>query len=159
MSKQTERIQELIELREKARLGGGEKAIDKQHARGKFTARERITMLLDEGSFEEWNNDLVTSNPLNFPGYVEKLEAVKADLCVKKAVDFVKENGYFEYRRQEQAKYWMYESVNEQLRNSFYHQPTIADMLKASEKDVLEGRKTSFVAAKQLLDAYFALLH
>lgn len=73
--------------------------------------------------------------------------------------DFVKANGYFEYRRQEQAKYWMYESVNEQLRNSFYHQPTIADMLKVSEKDVLEGRKTSFVAAKQLLDAYFALLH
>lgn len=73
--------------------------------------------------------------------------------------DFVKANGYFEYRRQEQAKYWMYESVNEQLRNSFYHQPTIADMLKMSEKDVLEGRKTSFVAAKQLLDAYFALLH
>ena len=53
MSKQTERIQELIELREKARLGGGEKAIDKQHARGKFTARERITRLLDEGSFEK----------------------------------------------------------------------------------------------------------
>lgn len=55
MSKQTERIQELIELREKARLGGGEKAIDKQHARGKFTARERISMLLDEGSFEEFD--------------------------------------------------------------------------------------------------------
>ncbi len=48
MSKQTERIQELIELRQKARLGGGEKAIDKQHAKGKFTARERIAMLLDE---------------------------------------------------------------------------------------------------------------
>ena len=71
----------------------------------------------------------------------------------------VKESGVFEERRHSQAKYWMYESVNEQLRNSFYHQPTIADMLKASEKDVLEGRKTSFVAAKQLLDAYFALLH
>ena len=55
MSKQTERIQELIELRSKARLGGGEKAIDKQHARGKFTARERIQMLLDEGSFEEFD--------------------------------------------------------------------------------------------------------
>ena len=51
MSKQTERIQELISLREKARLGGGEKAIDKQHARGKFTARERIAMLLDECSW------------------------------------------------------------------------------------------------------------
>ena len=55
MSKQTERIQELIELRAKARMGGGEKAIDKQHARGKFTARERLQMLLDEGSFEEFD--------------------------------------------------------------------------------------------------------
>ncbi len=73
--------------------------------------------------------------------------------------DFVKGNGFFEHRRQEQAKYWMYESVNEQLRNSFYFQPTIADMLKVLEKDVLGGRKTSFVAAKQVLDAYFALLH
>lgn len=53
MSKQTEKIQELIELRTKARLGGGEKAIEKQHERGKYTARERINMLLDEGSFEE----------------------------------------------------------------------------------------------------------
>jgi acetyl-CoA carboxylase carboxyltransferase component len=55
MSKQTQLIQELIELRAKARLGGGEKAIDKQHARGKFTARERLQMLLDEGSFEEFD--------------------------------------------------------------------------------------------------------
>ena len=53
MSKQTERIQELIELRKKARIGGGDKAIDKQHEKGKLTARERIALLLDEGSFEE----------------------------------------------------------------------------------------------------------
>ncbi len=53
MSKQTEKIQERIELRAKARLGGGEKAIEKQHERGKYTARERIDMLLDAGSFEE----------------------------------------------------------------------------------------------------------
>ena len=74
-------------------------------------------------------------------------------------IDFVKGNGYFEHRRNEQAKYWMYESINEQLRNSFYHNPTISDMLVASEKSVLEGQKTSFIAAKQLLDSYFALLH
>ena len=53
MGKQLDKIQELIERREKARLGGGEKAIAKQHEKGKFTARERINMLLDEGSFEE----------------------------------------------------------------------------------------------------------
>ncbi len=72
--------------------------------------------------------------------------------------DFVRQNGYFEHRRNEQAKYWMYESINEQLRNSFFQNPTIADMLAAEEKSVLEGQKTSFVAAKQLLDSYFALL-
>ena len=49
MSKQLEKIKELIAKREQARLGGGQKAIDKQHARGKYTARERIDMLVDEG--------------------------------------------------------------------------------------------------------------
>ncbi len=73
--------------------------------------------------------------------------------------DFVKKNGYFDYRRAEQAKYWMYESINEQLMGNFYHNPTIADMLQAAEQSVLGGERTSFVAAKQLLDAYFALLH
>ncbi len=53
MSNQLEKVKELIALRNEARLGGGEKAIAKQHERGKYTARERINQLLDEGSFEE----------------------------------------------------------------------------------------------------------
>ncbi|WP_373820735.1 acyl-CoA carboxylase subunit beta, partial [Porphyromonas loveana] len=53
MSFQLERVKELIQLREQARLGGGEKRIAAQHEKGKYTARERIAMLLDEGSFEE----------------------------------------------------------------------------------------------------------
>ena len=55
MSKQLEKIKQLIEKREQARLGGGEKAIQKQHDKGKYTARERIEMLLDKGSFEEYD--------------------------------------------------------------------------------------------------------
>ena len=55
MSRQIEKIKELIAKREQARLGAGEKAIEKQHARGKYTARERIDMLVDEGSFEEYD--------------------------------------------------------------------------------------------------------
>ena len=51
MSKQTEKIKALVEKRAQARLGGGQKAIDKQHARGKYTARERIEMLVDKDSF------------------------------------------------------------------------------------------------------------
>ena len=53
MSVQQEKIKKLVDLRAKARLGGGEKAIEKQHEKGKLTARERIALLLDEGSFEE----------------------------------------------------------------------------------------------------------
>ena len=55
MSQIQEKINKLIENRETARLGGGQKAIDKQHDKGKYTARERIQMLLDEGSFEEFD--------------------------------------------------------------------------------------------------------
>lgn len=49
----TDRIQNLKKLREEALLGGGEKRIEDQHKKGKLTARERIDLLLDEGSFEE----------------------------------------------------------------------------------------------------------
>ncbi|WHZ11974.1 MAG: Propionyl-CoA carboxylase carboxyl transferase subunit [Burkholderiaceae bacterium] len=48
-------IQQLEDKRAKARLGGGAKRIEAQHAKGKLTARERIELLLDEGSFEEWD--------------------------------------------------------------------------------------------------------
>lgn len=69
--------------------------------------------------------------------------------------DFVKQNGYFTYRRNEQSKYWMYETINEHLRGSFYNNPLIQQKLKASEDAVLGGTKTSFVTAKELLDTYF----
>jgi propionyl-CoA carboxylase beta chain len=47
--------QQLERKRAQARLGGGQKRIDAQHRKGKLTARERIELLLDEGSFEEWD--------------------------------------------------------------------------------------------------------
>jgi acetyl-CoA carboxylase carboxyltransferase component len=50
-----EKINELIEKRVEARMGGGEKRIESQHKKGKLTARERILLLLDEGSFEEFD--------------------------------------------------------------------------------------------------------
>ena len=52
----------------------------------------------------------------------------------------------------------MYETINEQLRDSFYHNPQIEAMLTGKEKQVLQGYLTSFVAAKNLLDTYFAEL-
>jgi len=50
-----DKIKELLDKRELAKLGGGKKRIDSQHTKGKLTARERIDLLLDEGSFEEFD--------------------------------------------------------------------------------------------------------
>ena len=55
MSANSDKIKELCRLREEAKMGGGQKRIDSQHKKGKYTARERIAMLLDDGSFEEFD--------------------------------------------------------------------------------------------------------
>jgi len=66
-----EKIKELMEMRKKARLGGGEKRIESQHHKGKLTARERIDLLLDEGSFEEFDM-FVTTDSTEFGNGDEK---------------------------------------------------------------------------------------
>ena len=72
--------------------------------------------------------------------------------------DFVKQNGYFDYRRNEQSKYWMYERINEHLRLNFYNNPQIRQQIQQVEQSVLAGQQTSFMAAQSLLDEYFRLL-
>lgn len=49
------KLQEMLERKDRIKLGGGEQKIEKQHASGKLTARERIALLFDEGSFQEYN--------------------------------------------------------------------------------------------------------
>lgn len=77
---------------------------------------------------------------------------------IDKYIDFVKANGYFEYRRSEQSKYWMYESINGKLKDNFYTNEKIKALLKEKERLVLNDGLTSFVAAKELLDTYFGEL-
>ena len=60
-----QKIKELLDKRGEAKIGGGQKGIDKQHEQGKLTARERIALLLDEGSFEEFDM-FVTHRCTNF---------------------------------------------------------------------------------------------
>ena len=60
-----QKIKELLDKRGEAKVGGGQKGIDKQHEQGKLTARERIALLLDEGSFEEFDM-FVTHRCTNF---------------------------------------------------------------------------------------------
>jgi LAO/AO transport system kinase len=72
----------------------------------------------------------------------------------KNILDYValtKGNGYFERRRSEQTKYWMYEAINETLRERFYGNPEIRCLLPEFERQVLNGKISSFAAARELL--------
>ncbi len=65
-----------------------------------------------------------------------------------------KKNGYFGIRRKEQAAYWMYEAINEQLQSEFYNNSTIKSLISDFENKVLNEELSSFVAARELLDIY-----
>lgn len=69
-------------------------------------------------------------------------------------VAFTRKNGFFDHKRNEQAKYWMYESINEALRESFYHNPAVENELARTEHKVLNNEISSFVAAKHMMDLF-----
>lgn len=69
-------------------------------------------------------------------------------------VAFTNKNGYFDYKRNQQSKYWMYETIDEYLKTSFYNNPAIEDLLIKYEDMVNKNEITSFAAANKLLEFY-----
>jgi LAO/AO transport system kinase len=67
----------------------------------------------------------------------------------------VNSNGYFQYKRNEQSKFWMYETIHDQLKSNFYQNQKIKGIITDFEHKVLTGEMSSFVAARQLLDLYY----
>ena len=86
---------------------------------------------------------------------VENTGIVQAWETVNQYVTLTKENNYFSNRRSDQARYWMYETINETLRYNFYHNYQIKSKLAHYEKLVLNNGMSSFIAAHELLAAYF----
>ena len=91
---------------------------------------------------------------LTYSGYYELGIAEVWDM-IDRYFDFVKANGYFDAKRREQARYWMYESIDERLRANFYNNPAVAALLRENEAEVLANRRSSFIAAREVLDYYF----
>lgn len=91
---------------------------------------------------------------LTYSGYYE-LGIDEVWQMIDEYFEFVRKNGYFEERRRQQEKYWMYETINEQLKRHFYTNPVIEEMLAAKKQMVLSARQSSFVAASDVLDYYF----
>lgn len=74
--------------------------------------------------------------------------------CVLEHASLTKANGWFPANRQQQTRRWMREIIAQGLRERFESHPAIRRRLEALEQDVLEGRTTSFRAARTLLDFY-----
>lgn len=69
--------------------------------------------------------------------------------------EYVERTGYFERKRNEQAKYWMTETIDEQLKASFYRFPQIKELLEQKEMRILNNEQSSFTAARDVLEFYF----
>lgn len=68
--------------------------------------------------------------------------------------ELVKSNGYFEEKRKDQNQFWMIETINEHLKNKFYHHPEIIDLLEKNKKAVQNNEVSPFAAAMDLLNFY-----
>ncbi len=90
---------------------------------------------------------------LTYSGYYE-IGIDEIWKMIDEYIDFVKQNGFFEYRRNDQAKFWMYESINERLKSNFYNNPIIQKELKIYEQQILDSQISSFAAANKVLDIY-----
>ncbi len=113
-------------------------------------AQFRSALQLFPPTPSKWKPEVVC-----YSGYYE-LNIDKVWDMIDRYFAYVKQSGYFERKRNEQAKYWMIESIDEQLRNNFYHMPEVAALLQQKELRVLNNEQSSFTAAKDVLDFYFS---
>ena len=85
---------------------------------------------------------------------VEKTGLEDIWAMMEKYFALVKGNGYYWHRRREQDRYWMYETINNSLKDMFYDNPKVAAAMPDYEKAVLDGKIDSFSAAGELLKLY-----
>ena len=68
---------------------------------------------------------------------------------------FTANNNFFEKQRKEQARYWLYETINQNIQDKFYSSNNMKNLLDEYEKKVLDDKLSSFIAAKLILSEYF----
>lgn len=91
---------------------------------------------------------------LTYSGYYE-LGIPEVWDMIDRYFAYVKGNGFFERRRNQQARYWMYETINDTLKSRFFTDPEVETRLAQNEVAVLENRMSPFVAANSVLDLYY----
>lgn len=97
----------------------------------------------------QWRPRVYTTSATEGTGLMELWNGIEDFL------NHTKDNGYFLCNRARQSKYWMYETINAALQDSFYKSETIEPLLKSYEDKVLNDKLSSFAAAHELLGKYF----
>lgn len=96
-----------------------------------------------------WIPSVVTSSGLNNIGIKEIWEQTQD---YKKVVQ---KNGYFDQKRLRQAKYWLYETIQSGIREKLERDEILKKRLKEVEKEIMNGQRTSFQGAREILDMLF----
>ena len=91
---------------------------------------------------------------MTYSGYYE-INIDKVWAMIDKYFEAVHKSGYFEEKRREQEKYWMFETINEHLRSNFYNNPEIERLLEIKQDMILHNKQSSFVAASDVLNYYY----
>ncbi|MBR1883016.1 MAG: methylmalonyl Co-A mutase-associated GTPase MeaB [Muribaculaceae bacterium] len=91
---------------------------------------------------------------VTYSGYYE-LGIDKVWDMIDRYFEHVQANGYFEEKRRQQEKYWMYETINEQLKARFYSNAEVQRLLEVKQQMVLHSQQSSFVAATDVLNYYY----
>lgn len=112
----------------------------------------RNALFLFPPSPSKWKPEVIT-----YSGYYELGIDLVWDM-IDRYFDYVIKTGYFETKRNQQAKYWMMETIDEQLRNHFYTTPQVKNLLEQKEMRVLNNEQSSFTAARDVLEFYFSRL-
>ncbi|MDE6507051.1 MAG: methylmalonyl Co-A mutase-associated GTPase MeaB [Alistipes sp.] len=123
----------------------GENIHKAELARTQFQGALRLFPMPESG----WRPKVYTCSSVAGTGLEEVWKGVEEYL------DHIEKNGYFKHHRNCQNKYWMYESIEEVLRNSFYRNPEVEAQIGGYEQRVLDDKISSFIAAKELLKLYF----
>lgn len=113
------------------------------------SAEFRSALHLYPASESNWEPKVLTCSAIENTGIKEIWDNIS------EYKQFTSGNNYFQERRRRQAQYWMLESINEQLKNNFFQNSEMQEMLASLEKKVLNDCISPFVAAQQILDIYF----
>lgn len=96
-----------------------------------------------------WTPKVLTCSSVNYNG-IDKVWNT-----IIEYIEFIKKTDFFEKQRMNQAKYWMYESINEALHDHFFNQEGIQEKLKIFEEKVVNRKMNSFLASRILIEDYF----